>query len=144
MSLSQKDFGASMSRSSGYISDIENGKSVPGGEFLADLHRIHNVDINWVLAGSGNVFARNTDNQLGQTDQRHSDLVRMTMAILDSKTDYAESLSANIRSFHKSVEMEHRLNNLEGRLSKVEKNQSEQLTPPMDPSVQKKKSARGH
>jgi len=40
----------------------------------------------------------------------HGDLLQMTREILSSKTDYAESLAANIRSFHKSVQLENQIN----------------------------------
>jgi hypothetical protein len=43
-------------------------------------------------------------------NNKYSDLLQMTREILSSKTDYAESLAANIRSFHKSVKLENQIN----------------------------------
>lgn len=37
--------------SSGYISEIEQGKKMPGSEFLISLWRVFGVDLNWFLTG---------------------------------------------------------------------------------------------
>ncbi|MGK3528992.1 helix-turn-helix domain-containing protein, partial [Escherichia coli] len=37
--------------SNGGISQIENGKAMPGGEFLLKMHQEFNVDVNWLLTG---------------------------------------------------------------------------------------------
>ena len=49
--LTQKAFAAALATSSGYISEIEAGKKIPGGELLTSLKRVFNVDINWLLVG---------------------------------------------------------------------------------------------
>lgn len=49
--LNQRDFGARLGTSSGRISEIESGKSVPGGEFLIRLHQEFNADVTYILTG---------------------------------------------------------------------------------------------
>jgi len=49
--LSQQAFAAMLNTSSGYISEIEQGKKMPGSEFLLSLRRVFGVDLNWFLTG---------------------------------------------------------------------------------------------
>ncbi|WP_316347663.1 helix-turn-helix transcriptional regulator [Desulfuromonas acetoxidans] len=49
--LTQKAFAEALNTSPGYISEIEKGKKVPGGELLTMLKRVFDVDINWLLLG---------------------------------------------------------------------------------------------
>lgn len=49
--LSQQAFAAMLDTSSGYISEIEQGKKMPGSEFLISLWRVFGVDLNWFLTG---------------------------------------------------------------------------------------------
>ena len=51
--LTQQAIARSISSSSGYISEIEQGKTIPGGNFLISLNREYGVDINWLLTGGG-------------------------------------------------------------------------------------------
>jgi transcriptional regulator with XRE-family HTH domain len=48
--LSQQALATVLNTSSGYISEIEQGKTVPGGNFLVSLNREFHVDINWLLS----------------------------------------------------------------------------------------------
>ena len=49
--LSQQAFATMLNTSSGYISEIEQGKKMPGSEFLLSLWRAFGVDLNWFLTG---------------------------------------------------------------------------------------------
>jgi len=49
--LSQQAFAAMLNTSSGYISEIEQGKKMPGSEFLISLWRVFGVDLNWFVTG---------------------------------------------------------------------------------------------
>ncbi len=51
--LSQKAFADALSTSSGYISEIESGKTVPGGNFFISLKRVYSLNIDWLLSGDG-------------------------------------------------------------------------------------------
>lgn len=50
--LNQREFAAKLSTSSGYISGVESGKTMPGGEFLLRIHQEFGVDVTWLLAGA--------------------------------------------------------------------------------------------
>lgn len=50
-------------------------------------------------------------------DTEIAELLMMARMVLISKTEYAHSLSANIRSFHHSVEVEQRLDKVEGEIA---------------------------
>ena len=50
--LNLRDFAARLSTSAGRISEIESGKTMPGGDFLLRLHAEFGVDLNWLLSGA--------------------------------------------------------------------------------------------
>lgn len=50
--LNQREFATKLSTSSGYISGVESGKTMPGGEFLLRIHQEFGVDVTWLLTGS--------------------------------------------------------------------------------------------
>ncbi|EMG2907668.1 helix-turn-helix domain-containing protein [Klebsiella pneumoniae] len=52
--LNQRDFAARLGISNGGISQIENGKAMPGGDFLLRIHQEFGVDITWLLTGVSN------------------------------------------------------------------------------------------
>ncbi|WP_020042287.1 XRE family transcriptional regulator [Salipiger mucosus] len=52
--LSQRAFGSKVSRSQGFISDIEAGRTDPSFDFLVKLWRELGVDPRWVITGEGN------------------------------------------------------------------------------------------
>ncbi|MNV69757.1 transcriptional repressor DicA [compost metagenome] len=51
--LNQQGFAARLGTSSGHISELETGKSVPGGKFLLSLKREFRIDVDWLLTGEG-------------------------------------------------------------------------------------------
>lgn len=51
LGLSQNQFAKKIGTSSGHISDIERGQTIPGAAFLFDLHRATGVNLEWLLAG---------------------------------------------------------------------------------------------
>lgn len=51
--LNQQGFAARLGTSSGYISELETGKSMPGAKFLISLKREFGADIDWLLTGEG-------------------------------------------------------------------------------------------
>lgn len=56
LKLNQREFAKKLETSSGYISGIESGKNMAGGEFLLRLNREFGVDLNWLLTGIGEPF----------------------------------------------------------------------------------------
>lgn len=51
MGLNQRDFASRLGISSGGISQIESGKTMPGGDFLLRIYQEFDVDITWLLSG---------------------------------------------------------------------------------------------
>ena len=51
--LTQKEFALILGTSAGYISEIEAGKKIPGGEILNSIRRNYTANINWLLTGTG-------------------------------------------------------------------------------------------
>ena len=49
--LKQQEFAKRIGTSSGYISEIESEKKLPGAETLLSLKREFDVDLNWLLTG---------------------------------------------------------------------------------------------
>ena len=60
LKLNQREFAKKLETSSGYISGIESGKNMAGGEFLLRLNREFGVDLNWLLTGIGEPFVSTT------------------------------------------------------------------------------------
>ena len=56
---SQEDFALDLLTIKQTISKYENGKIIPGGEFLYMLYKKRFVNINWLLTGEGNKFNDN-------------------------------------------------------------------------------------
>lgn len=54
--LSQQKFAKQIGISSGYISELENNKKVPGGEVLLSLKKEFCINIDWLLTGKGEMF----------------------------------------------------------------------------------------
>lgn len=50
--LAGRDFAARLGTSAGRISEIENGKSMPSGDFLLRLKAEFDVDLNWLMSGA--------------------------------------------------------------------------------------------
>lgn len=132
-SLSQKAFADLLSTSSGYISEVESGKTMPGGNFFISLKRALDVDINWLLTGEGEKYIKEREgsaqagspiyNKVGNAlddDPAIAELMEMTRAVLKSDTDYSDSLATNVRSFFRALKTDKRLSDIEGRLDQVE------------------------
>ncbi|OGI19760.1 MAG: hypothetical protein A2287_01715 [Candidatus Melainabacteria bacterium RIFOXYA12_FULL_32_12] len=54
--LTQQELAQKLNTSSGYISEIEANKKMPGSEFLLALLKEYKININWLLAGEGEMF----------------------------------------------------------------------------------------
>ena len=58
--LNQREFGKILNTSSGYISGIESGKNMAGGDFFLKMNREFGVDLNWLMLG----YALNVEQSL--------------------------------------------------------------------------------
>ncbi len=61
-SMSQAEFAKVLHTSMAYISKVESGKNMPGGEFFYSLKLAFNISIDWVLTGEGRAMAK-SDNR---------------------------------------------------------------------------------
>lgn len=80
------------------------------------------INLNWLLSGDGEPYIKDTYQEKDNSDERRqdfkiSDLVTKTIKVLESNTEYAESLSANIKSFHSSIKMQNRLSAVESEIN---------------------------
>lgn len=75
--LNQRDFAAKLGISNGGISQIESGKTVPGGDFLLRIHQEFGVDLTWLLTGV--------------SSGEYSPLTRRQSALLDNYDHLCES-----------------------------------------------------
>lgn len=62
--LTQDEFGKKLSVNHSFISRVEKNNSAMGAEFLYELNRQLNVNINWLLAGEGSMFLNDSSNTL--------------------------------------------------------------------------------
>lgn len=53
-SLNQRSFAEQLGVSLGSISQVEQGKAMPGGDFLLKIHASFGVDVTWLLTGMNN------------------------------------------------------------------------------------------
>lgn len=52
--MNQRSFAERLGVSNGSISQIEQGKAMPSGEFLLRVHQEFGVDVTWLLTGMSN------------------------------------------------------------------------------------------
>lgn len=81
---------------------------------LAEIYR--SGDKNLIRVIDDGLAAADPD----KIDPQVAELLLMARIVLISRTDYAHSLSANIRSFHHSVELEQRLVQVEAKISQID------------------------
>ncbi len=93
-----------------YILDsIEKGEQIKDYNGLFALIKYYNINLRWLFFRDGEPFNDDTtinignNNQLLDPDPELNDLLKKTRDVLVSKTSYAESLKANVNSFHESV-----------------------------------------
>lgn len=96
----------------------------PHLEHLLRIHEIFSVDINWLVTGEGHPFIKKVEPSAIDPDPEINEMLEMTRAVITSNTGFAHSLKANIRSFYDAVETQNKLDQLEQRISEVEKQQS--------------------
>ena len=135
--LTQKQIANILGITNGYISDIEKGKANPSESLLRNIESKFRLNRFWLQTGEGEKFLLASEcasiYKEGD-DPELVELLKMTREILKSETNYAASLAANIKSFHRSVLMEREISDLKGRVGKIE----EKLSTPTDPDGSKK------
>lgn len=88
--LSQRDFGARLGTSSGRISEIESGKTTPGGEFLLRLYQEFGADITYVVTGESRQRVRAITDEL----QRAHETAQALQAAEPAESAYDAAVDA--------------------------------------------------
>ncbi len=105
--LTQKAFAEALSTSAGYISEIESGKKMPGGELLTSLKRIFNIDLNWLLNGEEDLPHQKispSDTLTQNLSPEHLLLINSYDAAEDSIKDAALTILKNSAEKSKSTD----------------------------------------
>ena len=66
--LTLKAFASALGTSAGFISEVENGKKMPGFELIDSLKRIFDVDLNWFLTGEEKTIVEEEHLNYGKPD----------------------------------------------------------------------------
>lgn len=77
--LNQRDFAKILETSSGYISGVESGKNMAGGDFLLRLHDKFNTNLHYLLTG----IDLNLEQSAGVAAQNPKDLTNDENEVLD-------------------------------------------------------------
>lgn len=114
----------------------------PKFNHLVRIRETYGVNLDWLMTGEGEVYNKDRKGRIvaeeepPYTVQKNctgvdlaslagleglGDLLKMTTAILTSKTEYSGSLAANIRSFYHSLELEKRTAKLESECDELRK-----------------------
>jgi len=110
--LDRAVFAGKLGFSAAYLTQLITGvKTNPSDRFFLAVETMFDVNLDWLKNGAGKPYHDNYPIKQGPLP----DLLDMTEEILTSGTDYAESLAANIRSFHRSIKLESRTAVLEDK-----------------------------
>ncbi|WP_052702410.1 helix-turn-helix transcriptional regulator [Marinomonas sp. S3726] len=89
--LNQREFAQRLTVSNGSVSQIEQGKAIPSGDFLLKLNKEFEVDITWVLTG------------LGLSPELRHNLELMTKVTAEVDPDGNGSLTNKMVEAHENV-----------------------------------------
>jgi transcriptional regulator with XRE-family HTH domain len=112
-----KEFADLLGISASNLSEIENHKHNPSFIPITRIIDQFNIDPMWLLFGENDPYnkdKRGVCEPCSNYSDPYKDLIDMTRDVLSSQTEYANSLAANIRSFHKSVSLEQSAENNKG------------------------------
>ena len=63
LGMSQEEFAAKLSVTKQAISNMENSKSAPSPNILHKMHTILDVNLNYIIAGTGDIFITDKGNK---------------------------------------------------------------------------------
>ena len=121
-SLTQQQFAKKIGTSKGYVSEIERNIRTPGTEILLSIKRFFGTNIDWILTGEETEEnqSKNGSHAVFDKNPELIEIFEMTKEIINSKTGYANLLTANVKSFYQAIVSELRLKDIEERLSRIE------------------------
>ncbi|GAB6035842.1 hypothetical protein JCM15519_04010 [Fundidesulfovibrio butyratiphilus] len=107
----------------------ERDERTPNATFVADICKRERISTDWLLYGDGPIRRGEAtpdtaqdalDPQPIEDDWKMTDMVTMTVEVLESDTIYRTALASNIRAFHQAVRSERTLAKLEERVAILE------------------------
>lgn len=130
--LKQNGFAKKIGYSRSYISKIEKGKvSKPDERMLIIISQTFGCSLMWLKTGAGNMYGH-AHHSVHETSAMyvspHKDLLRQAQDVLASNTHLADSLAANIRSFHRAMkeadDLKKEVGDLKSRMDELERDRS--------------------
>ena len=104
-----------------------NGRT-PHPDHLIRISETFDVNIHWLLTGKGKKYICDDDSGKPtntarpiDTDPEINDLLKKTRDVLVSDTSYAESLKANVNSFHESVKAREEIKTMRSEINELKK-----------------------
>lgn len=132
--MTQADFANRAGINVNTLRNYERGDSIPNLEVAASICRYFSVSSDWLMLGEGPMrrgdSAPDTTPSPAQPpmppgppiedDFKMTEMVTMTVEVLESETIYRTALASNIRAFHQAVRSERTLARLEERIAVLE------------------------
>jgi transcriptional regulator with XRE-family HTH domain len=115
LKLTQDEMGDSLGSTRAVIGDIERGKSFPNPKILSALHFKYNIDLNWLICGSGKM--------------KHSQVLSVDEGsagdTFNDKDKYIQALEANMELNREIKILKETLDWYKANLPEIEKKNAE-------------------
>jgi DNA-binding XRE family transcriptional regulator len=131
--MTQADFANRAGINVNTLRNYERGDSIPNLEVAASICRHFKIKTDWLILGEGPmrpgdstpdappaVSTSATPPAPVEDEFKMTEMVTMTVEILESDTIYRTALASNIRAFHQAVRSERTLAHLEERMAQLE------------------------
>lgn len=127
LGLTQLDLVKKTGISLASIQSYEKG-NIPKGDYLLVLSDLLTCSIDWLLKGTPSSESTSGTSSSAapaeapppEDDFKMTEMVTMTVEVLESETIYRTALASNIRAFHQAVRSERTLARLEERVAIME------------------------
>jgi transcriptional regulator with XRE-family HTH domain len=109
LQLNQVSFGANLGTNQVSIADIENGRKNPNMDILVILHKKFQVNLNWFIAGTGNMkYEYQIVDQPADQPEKHDDkwktMIDMQKETIEAQKAAIEALRNNVESQKATIE----------------------------------------
>lgn len=127
--MTQSEFANRVGINVNTLRNYERGDSLPNLEIAASICRHFGARTDWLVLGEGpmrcgesspDVPAQAAVPHAIEDEWKMTDMVTMTVEVLESETIYRTALASNIRAFHQAVRSERVLVRLEERIAVLE------------------------
>lgn len=121
-SLTQQVVATKTGSSSGYISEVEQGKMMPGSSFLVSLNREFGINLHWLLTGEEDAVRKTSQDVQVEEDHELAELLAGARKVLTSGNPIAfDALERNIRYFSHAIDVEKRMAGMEAALAEMKR-----------------------